>query len=232
MVSASGGPLAALLHDLQVIFDTRLEAFVAYGAPEVSPATSLAIIRTLDVDDLSACARLASAWHGAGVATPLLLVRDEFARSLDAFPIEYGEIIDTHRVLFGASPFEGLAIGRQDLRRACEVQIKSHLLHLRENYVDSGARPSAVAVLVAESAPAFGALLRRLARLDNNAASTAAELGAFAAARAGLDPRVVGDVLALAAQGSSAGVDATRLFPGYLATVEQLARFVDTWGAD
>ncbi|MEO8679039.1 MAG: hypothetical protein ABI665_08335 [Vicinamibacterales bacterium] len=232
MDSAAGGPLADLLRDLQSIFGDRLEALVAYGRPGASRTPSLALVRTLTVDDLQTCARHVSTWHRAGVSTPLLLARQEFARSLDAFPIEYGEILDTHRVLFGANPFQDLSIRAEDLRRACEVQAQSHLLHLRENYVDCGARPGAVAALVTDSAPAFGTLLRRVARLDGNAAATDAELGAYAASRAGLDPRVVGDVLALAGSGASAGVDAARLFPQYLATMDTLAGFIDSWRAN
>ena len=224
-----GGPLAATLHDLQHIFGDRLQAFVAYGHPHASPSPSVALVRTLTADDLSACAARATAWHRAGSATPLLLTKDEFAGSLDAFPIEYGEIIDTHRLLYGVDPFAGLAIRPDDLRRACEVQVKSHLLHLRENFVDCGARPSAVAALVTDSAPAFALLLRRLAQLDGHPATSGAELGAYAQQRPRLDPRVVGDVLAIAEGAASAGVDPTRLFPGYLAAVEQLSIFVDTW---
>jgi hypothetical protein len=228
MDSPHGGSLAATLHDLQHIFGDRLEAFVAFGQAGVSPAPSVALVRTLTADDLTACAGRAASWHRAGSATPLLLTKDEFAGSLDAFPIEYGEIIDTHRLLYGVDPFAGLAIRADDLRRACEVQVKSHLLHLRENFVECGGRPAAVAALVTESAPAFGLLLRRLARLDGHAAATHADLGTFAAARPKLDPRVVGDVLALSG-GPAAGVDATRLFPSYLAAVERLAHYIDTW---
>ncbi len=224
-----GGPLAATLHDLQHIFGDRLQAFVAYGPAHAAPAPNLALVRTLTSDDLAACAARATAWHHAGSATPLLLTTDEFAGSLDAFPVEYGEIIDTHRLLFGADPFAGLAIRPDDLRRACEVQVKSHLLHLREDYVECGARPSAVATLVTDSAPAFALLLRRLAQLDGHAAASHGDLGAFAAHRARLDPRVVGDVLALSSGSSSAGVDPSRLFPAYLAAVEQLAHFIDSW---
>ncbi len=202
---------------------------MAYGHAHAAPAPSLALVRTLTHDDLEACAARAASWHRAGSATPLLLTRDEFAGSLDAFPVEYGEIIDTHRLLFGADPFAGLAIGADDLRRACEVQVKSHLLHLREDFVECGGRPSAVAALVTDSAPAFALLLRRLARLDGHAADTNADLGAFAAERARLDPRVVGDVLAFGGGAAGAGVDGSRLFLGYLAAVEQLARFIDTW---
>lgn len=229
MDSLHGGPLAATLHDLQHIFGDRLEAFMAYGHAHTAPTPSLALVRTLTHDDLEACAARASSWHRAGSATPLLLTRDEFAGSLDAFPVEYGEIIDSHRLLFGADPFAGLAIRAEDLRRACEVQVKSHLLHLREDFVECGGRPSAVAALVADSAPAFALLLRRLARLDGHAADTHADLGAFAAHRPGLDPRVIGDVLAFSGGTSGTGVDASRLFPGYLAAVEQLAQFIDTW---
>jgi hypothetical protein len=229
MDSSHGGPLAATLHDLQQIFGDRLQAFVAHGRSDESLAPSLAIVRSLSADDLAACAARASSWLRGGSATPLLLTRDEFAGSLDAFPIEFGEIIDTHRVIFGADPFFGLAIRPEDLRRACEVQVKSHLLHLRENYIECGARPAELASLVAESAPGFAALLRRLASLDDMPHDTAAEIGAYAAARPGLDPRVVGDLIAIMASGPAAGVDAVRLFPGYLAAVEQLARFVDGW---
>ena len=228
MDSSHGGSLTATLHDLQHIFGDRLEAFVSYGHPGATPAPSVALVRSLTADDLAACAGRASAWHRGGSATPLLLTKDEFAGSLDAFPIEYGEIIDTHQLLYGVDPFTGLSIRADDLRRACEVQVKSHLLHLRENFVECGGRPSAVAALVTDSAPSFALLLRRLAQLEGSPAATHADLGAFAAQRPALDPRVVGDVIALSG-GHAAGVDAARLFPAYLAAVERLALFIDTW---
>jgi hypothetical protein len=230
MDNPNGGPLAVALHDLQHIFGERLHTFVAYGQPGASPAPSLALVRALAAEDLAACAARASAWHRAGCATPLLLTRHEFAGSLDAFPIEYGEILETHRVLFGLDPFAGLEIRQEDLRRACEVQVKSHLVHLRENFVECGARPSDVAALVTDSAPAFALLLRRMARLDERPSATSADLGAYARERPGLDPRVVGDVLALAGN-PNAGVDAAKLFPAYVSNVESLWRFIDQWRA-
>jgi len=228
MDSAHRGALNAVLRDLQLVFGDRLTAFLSYGETARDGAPSLALVTSLTADDLSACAARARAWHADGAATPLLLTRDEFVRSLDAFPIEYGEILDTHEVMFGGDPFAGVAIPPDDIRRACEVQVKSHLLHLRENYVECGARPSEVARLVADSAPAFRAVLHRLARLDDRPANTSAEIGAYAASRPGLDPRVVGDVLARV-DSENAPVNAARLFFEYLAAVERLARFVDRW---
>ena len=211
------------------MFGDRLLAFVAYGDANATPAPSLALVHEINADDLNRCAARVASWHRAGCATPLMLTRDEFAGSLDAFPIEYGEILDTHRVLFGADPFTGLAIRDEDLRRACEVQVKSHLVHLRENYLECGGRPTEVATFVADSAPAFALLLRRLARLDGVSVTTGAELVGFASSRTRLDARLIGDLLALARNRGGSGVDAMKLFPDYLAAVETLWRFVDKW---
>jgi hypothetical protein len=124
---------------------------------------------------------------------------------------------------------DGLAIRPDDLRRACEVQVKSHLLHLRENFMECGGQRAEIAALVSEAAPAFALLLRRLARLDGVRCQTDADLGAYASQRPGLDPRVVGDVLALAADPEATGIDAVKLYPAYLANVETLWQFVDRW---
>src|SRR5439155_11543442 len=105
-----------------------------------------------------ACAKAAAKWHDAGLATPLLLTAGEFERSLDAFPLEFGAIIADHRVVAGRDPFQGLASDPTDLRRACEVQARSHLLHLRHGFVETNGSGDAVAVLIVQSAAPFAAL--------------------------------------------------------------------------
>lgn len=228
MATSHGGAVAVALQDLQHIFGERLHAVVAYGASGANPAPSLAIVQSISAGDLDECAGRVASWHRAGCATPLLLTKDEFAGSLDSFPIEYGEILETHRLVYGVNPFTGLTIRTEDLRRECETLVKSHLVHLRENYVECRGRQSDVAALVAAAAPAFARILRRLARLDGSPAETNADLSAYAVGRPGLDPRAVGDVLAIAGD-QPAGVDGIRIYPAYLAAVEQLWRFIDGW---
>ncbi len=230
MDTASRGRLDGVVADLQRIFGARLEAVVAYGRAAAEGTHSLALVSSLTMDDLNALALFAPQWHLNGAATPLVLPRDEFGRSLDAFPVEYGEIIDTHVLLVGQDPFAGVEIDPEDVRRAIEVQAASLLLHLRENFVESAARSAALHALVRDSAPGFALLLRRMAHLDGHPSDTNAELSAWASARAGLDPRVVGDVLAIGSD-ASAAVDPTRLFPGFLDTMSALLRVIDRWSA-
>jgi hypothetical protein len=220
--------------DLRNVFTDRLRSIVAYG-PRVeghdhAPLTCLALVSSLTVADLERCAAHAAKWEREGVATPLILPEEEFARSLDAFPLEYGEMLRAYRSLYGPDPFQNVSIARDDLRRACETQVKSHLVHLREGFIEAGGRPRSVADLVTASAPAFASLLRNVARLfgvDTNDRSAATLAGARAA---GLPDGIVADVLALERPASVPLSDPARLFPAYLAAVEQLARTVDQWG--
>src|ERR1044071_4266112 len=121
---------ATLVSDLRRIFAGRLRSLVAYG-PRVegdgdAPLTCLALVDSCGVGDLEACARLAHQWERSGLAIPLILPDQEFRQSVDAFPLEYAEILRAHERVFGADPFEGVSIAREDLRRACETQVKSH----------------------------------------------------------------------------------------------------------
>ena len=224
---------AALVADLRQIFSGRLRSLVAYGprieGADDTPLTCLALVDSCTTGDLEACARLAHHWERHALAVPLILPEQEFRRSLDAFPLEYGEIMRAHELVFGTNPFEGASISREDLRRACETQIKSHLVHLREGFIQAAGRPQAVADLVTASASAFASLLRNVARLTGAPASTRSEATHEGARAAGLPAGVVADILALERPTTFPTGDAARLFPAYLSAVEHLARVVDTW---
>src|SRR5690348_1332114 len=229
MATSHGGSLAVALQDLQHIFGERLLAMVGYGHADATHAPSLALVQAITSDDLDRCAARAASWHRAGCATPLLLTREEFAGSLDTFPIEYGEILQSHDVIYGVDPFAGLTIRHEDMRRACEVLVKSHLVHLRENIIESRGRQADIRDLVYEAAPGFAVILRRLAQLDGRPAANDVELSAYAVERPGLDARTVGNVLAIAREQDRAGVDVMRFYPAYVEAVERLWLFIDRW---
>jgi hypothetical protein len=223
----------ALVSDLRNIFGDRLHSVVAYG-PQLdghsdAPLTCLALVGSLTMGDLEACARAESRWRRSAVATPLILPDAEFRRSLDAFPLEYGEIVRAHQRVFGSDPFEGVVIAREDLRRACETQVKSHLVHLREGFIESGGGPTAIGELVTASAPAFTALLRHLAWLTGVPETRRLAATREGARVAGLPENIVTDIIALEQPATMPTTDPAKLFPDYLAAVEQLARTVDAW---
>src|SRR6266545_2701064 len=153
--------LDGLAADLRRVFGARLLSVVAYGLKTPSPPPrllhSLALLERLAFADLAACAPLAAAWRRRALAVPLLLEREEFFRTLDVFPLEYGDIIASHVVIAGADPFGGTRVSPADVRRACELAAKSHLIHLREGFLETGGSSPAVSELIAAPARARAA---------------------------------------------------------------------------
>ncbi len=185
----SARALEELAADLRQVFGTRLRALVAYGleAPSDPPVVhSLGLVDRLAFDDLAACVPLTSNWHRRGLAVPLLLEVDEFRRTLDAFPLEYGEIIASHVLIIGTDPFAGATVSAADTRRACEQLAKSQLIHLREGYLETGGDTRAVAALVGASAAPLGALLSNIARLTGGGSD---DVAALAERRMGMSGR-------------------------------------------
>jgi hypothetical protein len=221
-----------LERDLRNIFGPRLLSLVTYRSASDSTDTALptlALVEALTADDLRACAGRVEAWHDAGVATPLLVAQREFARALDAFPLEFGAILADHTVVSGPDPFDGLRVDAADLRRACEVQVRSHLLHLREGYIEARGRSDEVAALIAGSAASLAGLVRSVARLHGTPAATSAEAAGAVERMANLAAGSLSSVITLAGGQPLTADAARRMFPEYLAGLDRLAEHVDSW---
>lgn len=222
----------SLDRDLRDIFGDRLESLVAYAshAPGDAGTPTLAVVATLSPADLRACAGKAAEWRERGLTTPLILAAREFERSLDAFPFEFGSILSEHAVVSGRNPFKGLAVDSEDLRRACEIQARSLLIHLREGYIETEGRSDRLVDLIARSSSALGPLVVNVARLIGAGPADTA------AAAADIDRRLEtnGTFREIVSSwgGQSLTSDAARrIFPGYLGAVERLTGMVDTWKA-
>jgi hypothetical protein len=193
------GSIETLAADLTEIFGDRLKMVAAFGAD----GHSCAVVHTLTLEDLRRCAALEPKWKKLGQDVPLFLPEGELARGLDAFPLEFAEIIATRRVVAGADLFDGVSVAKADLRRACEVQARGHLMHLREGYIEAGTDRKAVDSLVAAAVAPFRALITNAARLD------------------GISPKALVTQLALD--------DFERGFAEALGAAERLVEYVDRW---
>ena len=224
--------LDGLAAELRRVFGSRLHSVAAYGldAPAASPRLlhTIALVERLSFEDLAACVPLATGWRRRSLAVPLILERDEFLRTLDVFPLEYGDIIANHVVVTGADAFLDIRISPADVRRACELSAKSHLIHLREAFIETSGNPQAIGHLIAASAPAFSALLRNIARLADD---TGADVAETAERQIGIPAPVVREVLSAGAGLRSSIAEPTGLLSRYIAAAERVWEYVDTWRA-
>jgi len=237
------GHVALLERGLREVFGARLQSLLVYGLA-AEPAShhdhdghhaaprltrTMALVETLHAADLKKCAERVAAWHELGLATPILLASSEFRHSLDAFPLEFDAIRADHACVAGKNPFDGVAVDPSDIRRACEVQARSHLLHLREGFVETQGSADALAVLIVKSAAPFAALLSSIARLEGLSAPDSTAVGHHVERHVQLPAGVAGDIAKLAHVQEISASEAARLFPAYLDATERLAAFVDQW---
>ena len=238
--------ISILERELRGIFADRLLSLIAYALhaakpsapsdahhmPHAAPTQTLAIVASISAADLTACANRVGAWHDLGFATPLVLTSREFDQSFDAFPLEFSAMLADHDVAAGRDPFDGKTIDVRDVRRACEVQARSHLLHLREGFLETRGNHHALAVLIVRSAAPFAALLTSVARLRGLETHDAAAAGRHAERELKVPPGVLTDVVALAHVTEISAVEAVRIFPAYLDAAERLVEYVNGWSAE
>lgn len=138
----------------------------------------------------------------------------------------------------GRDPFAGFDVPAEDLRRACEAQAKSHVIHLREGFLESRGEATAVAQLIARSAGPLRSLLSNIARLPDGGAPAAElsrlsdeSLAQVAETRMGISVGLVRDVFAAAASGQTTIAEPSALLSRYLDAGQRIWDYVDRWRA-
>src|SRR4051812_32399619 len=134
-----------LVIQLRAAYGTQLSSVVLYGSaasgehiPKKSDYNVLVLLERIDAGTLAAASAVARAWGDAGNPPPLTMTVREWRNSADVFPMEYADILERHRVLHGAPPFDGIHVARGDLRLQLEQQAMGKLLQLRQGALLAG----------------------------------------------------------------------------------------------
>src|SRR5688572_32724015 len=100
--------LEDLVSQLRVAFGPELRAIVLYGSaaagehlPKKSDYNTLVLVDSLEANRLQGASAAIKAWSDDGNPAPLTLTLDEWHGSSDIFPMEYADVMERHRVLFG-----------------------------------------------------------------------------------------------------------------------------------
>src|SRR3954469_842139 len=230
--------LDELVAQLRAAYGAELRAVVLYGSAAAgehianrSDYNVLVIVDTLALVRLRAAASVARAWGEAGNPAPLTLTTSEWRGSADIFPMEYADILERHKVLYGTPPFDGIRVDKRDLRLQLEQEAMGKLIKLRQGTLASGNDGARQVELLGASASAIMIIFRAFLRLQgavapkDNVALTQ-EVARVAAFDAEPFKRVVGHVRG--EQAISAN-DAGGVLSGYLRGMEQLVGYLDRY---
>jgi hypothetical protein len=106
--------------------------------PGISNINIAVIVKNFEFSVLKKNIALIKSVRKHKISTPLFLSKEYVLNALDVFPVEFSEIKQQHKVIFGEDIFKDLDIPSKDVRLLCEQQIKGKLLHLRQAYLEIG----------------------------------------------------------------------------------------------
>ena len=231
--------LDELVGQLQKVYGSTLRSVVLYGSaaagehiPKRSDYNVLVIVDDLTMDHMRTGAAVARAWGEDGNPPPLTLTLDEWRGSADIFPMEYADILERPRVLYGMPPFDGIEVNLRDLRLQLEHEAMGKLLKLRQGVLATGGDPKQQVELLAASLSTIMVIFRAVVRLHGAGPPPTdyEHLSRDVAGRARFDAgpfvRVVQHVRGTAKIGSS---DASTVLTGYLDGVQRLVSYLDNY---
>jgi hypothetical protein len=228
--------LEALVQDLQHLFTGDLLAVFLYGSaaagehvPDHSDINVGVVLRHVRSDGLRKASGRIRAWQRLGFATPVFMDTDFLRDALDVFPIEFQDMRDRHRMLFGPDLLADLQISEHHLRRQCEQELRGKLLKLRQTYVESAHNPEGLGTVLMLAIPSIVVLARTLLLLTHNDNSGTTE-AILLRARDSLHLTTTALTTAWKMKRGEVrrtGSELERLYQDVMEETEQLVRFTD-----
>jgi hypothetical protein len=231
--------LDELVAQLRSSYGDGLRSVVLYGSaaagehiPDRSDYNVLVIVDTLDLERLRAVSAVTRAWIDAGNSPPMTLTLQEWRSSGDIFAMEYADILERNRVLFGAPPFDGLVVRPTDLRLQVEREAMGKLLQLRRGILAAGPDGKRQLELLEASLSTLMVIFRGVARLHGERPPTDyAALSTLVASRAAFDPEPFIRVSRhLKKELRLAAADSGTVLAKYLEGMERLVAHLDRFG--
>ena len=229
--------LDELVTQLRAVYGERLTCVVLYGSAAAGERTKrsdyniLLLLDRIEPGGLAGASAVARAWRDAGNPPPMTMTVEEWRGSSDVFPMEYADILERHRVLYGDAPFDTIHVSVIDLRLQLEQQVLGKLLQLRQGALLAGTDPKRQLELVVASLSTVMVLFRAVQRLHGERPSEdnlalAQRVGTLAGFDAAPFERAVRHARS---EQTLARDDTPATLAGYLAGVQQLKAYLDRY---
>lgn len=164
--------LKSYVKEVTKTYGNELEGIILYGSavrgeflPGRSNLNLLLVMSSYDLAVLKKYDGLHKRWSKEHVVVPLFLTSDDLQSASATFPLEYQDIHDSHRLLWGQDPFVGLKIDPRYLAAEVLQTLRGNLLRLRQRLVEGRSTEEAMTILLPLSITALLPALRGAQRL-------------------------------------------------------------------
>ena len=164
--------LKELVVKLEQAFSDRLVSVVLYGsaaspahADRFSDLNVLCVLKEVMPRELMEGEPVLHWWRDQGHPWPLLMSEDEVHNSADSFPIEFHDMKERRRVLYGLDVIADLTIDMRNYRTQVEHDLRSKLLRLRQQGASLLSQSARLLALCVDSVNTFCVLGRHALEL-------------------------------------------------------------------
>ena len=227
--------LEELVERLHQAHPQRLVSVILYGSAaagdhheKFSDLNILCVLQEVTAQALDDSEPIFKWWRSRGNPSPLLMSEEEVRTSTDCFPIEFHDMAERRRVLFGKDVIEGLVIDKVFYRAQVEQELRAKLLRLRQKAAAVLGDPQALLRLLIDSVSSFLVLGRHALLVSGLSAGSQKREIARNLATLGVQPAPFDILLDLREQTRKiADVEPRELFERYLKQIETLVAHVD-----
>jgi hypothetical protein len=214
----------------------NLESLILFGSavagdfhPEFSNVNLFCVLRDASFAALRALAPAVKWWDTQKQPPPLFMTHDEIKRSVDVFTIEFLDMQQHHRVLFGEDVVQGLSIPANLHRVQVEYELREKLALLRQHLLLASGNDSRLWELLLRSVSSFATLFRHaLIVLGRPAPAGKREAVQALATQIGFDAAGFLQVLDVRERKTDRKkLDVADVFSRYLTALEQVTTAVD-----
>jgi len=164
--------LKELVGKLEHAFSDRLVSVILFGsaaapdrADRLSDLNVLCVLKDVMPRELMEGEPVLNWWRQQGQPWPLLMSEQEVHNSADSFPIEFHDMKERRRVLYGLDLIADLEIDKRNYRAQVEHELRSKLLRLRQQGASKLSHPDGLLALCVDSVSTFCVLARHALEL-------------------------------------------------------------------
>jgi predicted nucleotidyltransferase len=229
--------IGEFIERLRAAVAANLVSVVLYGSaaegefhPEYSDLNLLCVLRDASFPALARMVDVVQWWRGKKHRPPLVLTQQELTASADVFSIEFVDMKQRYRVLFGEDVLRDLNVPMQMHRAQLEYELREKMFLLRQHILLAGNDEKQLWEVMLNSLSSFTTLFRHvLLELGEQSRKHSREAVEELASRLNFDASPFVQLIDVRAKRvDRKQLRATDVVQRYLGSIEKVANAVDT----
>ena len=229
--------LGEFVQKLRAAAGENLASVILYGSaaegefhPKYSDVNLLCVVRDTSFASLTKIAGAVEWWRKKKHHPPLVVTEKELKDTADVFSIEFIDMKQRHRILYGNDALRDLNVPMQLHRSQVEYELREKLFLLRQHIVLAGSDDKALWEAMLNSLSSFTTLFRHaLIELGEAGRNHSREAVQELASRVNFEPSAFVQLMDIRArQSDRKQFGAKDVAARYLAAIEKVAAAVDT----